>query len=138
MKIRTKGTGISINTPVCPIDKKDLKKYLCDGNDATTFYDYAAIYTDRYDATNTVSYALMRKQMFMKRIKKVIFADPATIIYWSDGDKTVVKCGENDKFDPEKGLAMAIAKKFFDNSGFYYDIFKKWLPKEEDKDGSKD
>lgn len=70
-----------------------------------------------------------RKPINMQRIKKVIFNDPATIVFWSDGTKTVVKCGNNDAFDPEKGLAMAISKKFFDNMGYYYDVFKKWLPK---------
>ena len=70
-----------------------------------------------------------RRQINMQRIKKVIFNNPATIVFWSDGSKTVVKCGENDAFDPEKGLAMAISKKFFDNMGYYYDVFKKWLPK---------
>ena len=70
-----------------------------------------------------------RKQINMQRIKKVIFNDPATIVFWSDGSKTVVKRGENDTFDPEKGLAMAISKKFFDNMSYYYDVFKKWLPK---------
>ena len=44
-------------------------------------------------------------------IKKVIFNDPATIVIWDDGTKTVVKCCEDDEFDPEKGLAMAISKK---------------------------
>ena len=67
----------------------------------------------------------------MQRIKKVIFNDPAAIVFWSDGTKTVVKCGNNDAFDLEKGLAMAISKKFFDNMGYYYDVFKKWLPKDD-------
>lgn len=44
-------------------------------------------------------------------IKDVIFNGPATIVKWSDGTKTVVKCCEGDTFDPEKGLAMAISKK---------------------------
>lgn len=64
-------------------------------------------------------------------IKKVIYNDPATIVYWEDGSKTVVKCGEGDTFDPEKGLAMAIAKKSLGNSGNYYNIIKQWLPKKE-------
>lgn len=59
-------------------------------------------------------------------IEKVIFNDPATIVFWSDGTKTVVKCGERDKFDPEKGMAMAISKKALGNSGSYYDEFKEW------------
>lgn len=66
-------------------------------------------------------------------IKKVIFNDPATIVFWYDGSKTVVKA-ENEMFDPEKGLAMAICKKILGNQGNYYDIFRKWLPKEEDAD----
>ena len=53
-------------------------------------------------------------------IKNVIFAPPATIVYWSDGSKTVVKCSEKDVFDPEKGLAMAIAKRCGGNKGSYY------------------
>ena len=53
-------------------------------------------------------------------IKDVIFAPPATIIYWSDGSKTVVKCSEKDVFDPEKGLAMAIAKRCGGSKGSYY------------------
>ena len=68
--------------------------------------------------------------VFNLKIKNVIFNDPATIVFWSDGSKTVVKCGERDIFDPEKGLAMAISKKFLGNKGNYNNEFKKWLPKE--------
>lgn len=71
-------------------------------------------------------------------IKKVIFNDPATIVIWNDGTKTIVKYDEKTKsgkkkkaFDPEKGLAMAIAKKALGNEGNYYETFKKWLPKED-------
>ena len=60
-------------------------------------------------------------------IKKVIFNDPATIILWEDGTKTVVKAQDKDQFDKEKGLAMAIVKKALGNEGRYYEIFKKWL-----------
>lgn len=67
-----------------------------------------------------------------RHIKNVIFNDPATIVFWNDGTKTVVKV-QNEKFDPEKGLAMAIAKKYFGNHGNYYNEFKKWLPVEEAK-----
>lgn len=63
-------------------------------------------------------------------IKNVIFNPPATIVFWDDGTKTVVKCSHED-FDPEKGLAMAISKKALGNKGHYFEEFKKWLPKEE-------
>lgn len=62
-------------------------------------------------------------------IKNVIFNDPATIVFWKDGTKTVVQA-HNDEFDPEKGLAMAIAKKALGNNGNYYNKIKKWLPDE--------
>lgn len=36
-------------------------------------------------------------------IKDVIFAPPATIVYWSDGSKTVVKCSEKDVLTRRRG-----------------------------------
>jgi hypothetical protein len=60
-------------------------------------------------------------------VKQVIFNNPATVVFWSDGTKTVVKCSENDTFDPEIGLAMAICKKAFGNAGAYNEVFKKWV-----------
>lgn len=62
-------------------------------------------------------------------IKNVIFNDPATIVFWNDGTKTVVKCQPGDSFDPEKGLAMAIVKKAYGNKGSYCNQLKKWLHK---------
>ena len=67
-------------------------------------------------------------------IKNVIFNDPATIVFWEDGTKTVVKCQDGDEFNPEKGLAMAIVKKAYGNKGNYCNKLKKWLPKEEQVD----
>ena len=46
-------------------------------------------------------------------IKRVIFHEPATIVFWSDGTKTVVKCMEGELFDEEKGIAMAFMKKLY-------------------------
>ena len=65
-------------------------------------------------------------------IDKVVFNAPATIVFWKDGTKTIVKCGDNEPFDPEKGLTMAIAKKVFGNQGNYYNQIKKWLPKKDE------
>lgn len=70
-----------------------------------------------------------KKEMKEKKLEilRVVFNGPATIVFWSDKTKTVVKCGKRDKFDPEKGLAMAIVKKMFGNMGNYYNIIKKSL-----------
>lgn len=92
-------------------------------NVATGTINNASISTSR-----KVEYNAMFKRA---KIKNVIFNDPATIVFWSDGTKTVVKCGENDIYDPEKGLAMAVAKKFLGTNkshSNYMDVFKKWLP----------
>ena len=67
-------------------------------------------------------------------IKDVIFNDPATIVLWNDGTKTVVKAQGDDVYDPEKGLTMAIVKKLLGNQGNYYNELKKWLPEEEKVD----
>lgn len=60
-------------------------------------------------------------------IKKVIFNAPATIVIWTDGTKTVVKCGDEDVYDPEKGLAMCFTKRALGNKGNYYNTIKKHL-----------
>ena len=96
-----------------------------------TWTDYSNLYTNAlsYTISTSDSGPISRKQLAMNSINKVIFNNPATIVLWSDGTKTVVKCDERDEFDPEKGLAMAICKKHF-GGGFYNDIFKKWIPEE--------
>lgn len=76
----------------------------------------------------------MKNNHRVPQIKDVIYNDPATIVLWMDGTKTVVKCGDYDIYDPEKGLAMAIAKKTLGNQGNYYETFKSWLPEEGELD----
>mgnify|MGYP003477708820 FL=1 len=51
-------------------------------------------------------------------IDRVIFNDPATIIIWKDGSKTVVKRSDDDIWDPEKGFCMAIIKKIYGHTSF--------------------
>lgn len=59
-------------------------------------------------------------------IQNVIFHPPATIVFWNDGTKTVVKTQNGEPFDPEKGLAMAILKRIRSEKGHYYKEIKKW------------
>jgi hypothetical protein len=60
-------------------------------------------------------------------ITKVIFNAPATIVIWSDGSKTVVKCQPGDEYNKELGLAMCIAKKHLGNKSNFNNIFKKYI-----------
>ena len=91
------------------VDSNTMKKAICMSARGTgklwaTFNSYV---TDRFS------------------IKDVIFNDPATIVFWNDGSKTVVKCQNGETFDPEKGLAMAIAKKIYGGKHDYYEVFAK-------------
>ena len=70
-------------------------------------------------------YPIESTPLVSNAIKNVIFDEPATIVYWVDGSKTVVICQEGDIYDEEKGLAMAIAKKALGNNYAAGGRFKK-------------
>lgn len=61
------------------------------------------------------------------KIKVVHFSGPVTTVIWEDGTKSQVRCQDGDDFDPEKGLALAIAKRVLGNKGSWYDEIKKWV-----------
>ena len=82
------------------------------------------------DLIEEVYNELLEEEMIM--IERVLFNNPATIVWWEDGTKTVVKA-DGEVFDPEKGLAMAIAKKYFGNKGNYWNEFKKWIKENDDE-----
>lgn len=62
-------------------------------------------------------------------VAKIIYAPPATIVYWKDGTKTVVKCSDQDldegRLSPETGVVYAIAKKVLGNKGNYNDVLRR-------------
>ena len=64
-------------------------------------------------------------------IKNVRFSPPATIVFWSDNTKTVVKAQNGEPFDAEKGLMACIIKRITGNTGRYNELFKKYI--KEDK-----
>ena len=78
----------------------------------------------KYAVNDVFGIAELHRKIALE-IKKVIFNNPATIVFWADGTKTVVKA-ENEDFDPEKSLAMAIVKKVFGNKGSYFNKIKRW------------
>lgn len=60
-----------------------------------------------------------------RQIDRVIFNEPATIILWKDGTKTVVKTQDGEPFDEEKGFLMAVAKYLNKGKGSYFNLIKK-------------
>lgn len=45
--------------------------------------------------------------------ERIIFNDPATIVIWADGTRTVVKACKEDKFDKGVGLKTALLQRVF-------------------------
>lgn len=80
--------------------------------------DYDAIVVDEAKHLMKKQREKRNRMNLMPEIERIIFHDPATIVYWSDGTKTVVKANQSgkkrsrDKFREDYGLAMAISKKF--------------------------
>lgn len=89
-------------------------------------------------SATSIPKAVPKPTKYLPEIKNVKFDGPATIVFWEDGTKTVVKCQDGDDYSEEVGLAMCIVKKVFGNKSKYNDIFKKWCPNydiETDADG---
>lgn len=96
----------------------------------------------------TVEAEVLREKTGIYGIKEVVFANPSTIVKWSDGTKTVVTCQDNiqtvekevngkivtkkkpmkaDTYSKEVGLAMCIAKKWAGNQGNFNNVFRQYI-----------
>lgn len=47
------------------------------------------------------------------KVDRIIFNNPATIVFWKDGTKTVVKVAEDTEFNHYWGFCSALAIKMF-------------------------
>ena len=59
-------------------------------------------------------------------IKQVIYNYPATIVFWSDGTKTVTKCHNHDVYSKETGLSICVLKKLAGPTKVH-DLFSDWV-----------
>lgn len=109
------------------VDEKAIARAVHEG----MAVDYGRQSTERAKKNDIVLFGMCRVS-----IRKVIFNDPATIVLWSDGTKTVVKCGPEDSYDMEKGLAMAIVKKMAGNDNRFHKVFKQYPKKKKKEAGS--
>lgn len=115
-------------TLVIPSDRYSMRFNCIDKNDLAT---KAGILNaaDKTKLDGIIASADPKPTNYLPEIKNVKFNGPATIVFWADGTKTVVKCQDGDDYSEEVGLAMCIAKKAFGNRSKYNDIFKKWCPR---------
>ena len=60
-------------------------------------------------------------------IKEVIYNDPAVVVIWNDGTKTVSKCDYGDNFNPEFGLILCVLKKVIGNEQVAK-LLMNWVP----------
>ena len=115
-------------TSIMPIysDRSKGYKLIIPYDNYTMMFDFA----NKNDSTTKHSAFIPKctpkPTNYLPEIKNVKFDGPATIVFWADETKTVVKCQDGDDYSEEVGLAMCIAKKVFGNTSKYNDIFKKW------------
>lgn len=72
------------------------------------------------------------------RVEKVIYSPPATIVFWGDGTKTVVKCHYGDTYSKELGFLYCCAKHMCGNDTIkFHKLMNEWCWNEieyDDKD----
>ena len=115
-------------------------KYIKDDRDS--FMAYSELPNDPVNYTmadvrstlELLSWYQNGREISFPLVEKVIFNKPATIIFWADGTKTVVKCqkdknGRYEKYDKEKGLALCYMKKALGNKYDYYSLVKNIIEK---------
>lgn len=157
-----KDLGIKEDNMDRSLADKKFKKVTIECEDGSTYAGKVAhICGSPYRFNNLCVEAMIEdKPIAAYGIENVIFQNPATIVFWSDGTKTVVNCMDNveerkkivdgkeviirkprkcDTYSKEAGLAMAIAKKWAGNNGNYNNIFRKFIPEmaEEEKAAKK-
>lgn len=59
-------------------------------------------------------------------VKKIIFNNPATVVFWKDGTKTVVKCMEGQPFSEYYGFLCALGKKIYGSNSKLSNIIKQY------------
>lgn len=113
-------------------------------NDQTYVNNTIWVNTNGLSAKELKTTMCIYKNYNFPEIKRVIFNNPATIVYWEDGTKTVVKCMDEDVYSPDTGLAMCFMKKLFEKDDYTYmkkdkdgeheetaygykKVFKKWI-----------
>lgn len=60
-------------------------------------------------------------------IERVIYNNPATVVFWSDGTKTISKIHGGDAYSPEVGLILCVLKKIHGSTNTRK-LLHQWVP----------
>jgi len=93
-----------------------------------------------YGVGHSVSATVLRNDFnhFLNEVKDIKFSGPATIVFWKDGTKTIVKCQEGEHYDPKEGIKYALLKKIAGGTSNqaskmakkYDEWLEKWIPED--------
>ena len=102
--------------------------YLTDGG-------WVSIGTCNVSVPNYFDVVVTNKNRLIPEVDRVIFSPPATIVFWKDGSKTVVKTSPDEEYVEEWGFAACVMKKLFGTRSKYMKMVKKgYRPQEVKKD----
>ena len=107
--------GITIRKPI--ILTTGIEHNLCGKNlfDSGSTID-TTDYSTSIAADDPYIWNKYKKQEQERKLREIlprkwVVNGPATILFWNDGTKTIVKCNKDDEFDAQKGYLMAFFEK---------------------------
>lgn len=77
--------------------------------------------TDRIDSASKAYESVVRALA----IDHIFYDDIATVVFWKDGTKTIVKCPEGTPYDEYTAFCVAVAKKFYGTNSAIKRVIKK-------------
>ena len=121
-----------------PMRKGWTYKIIADGiqgyNAPVTVVDDNVCAAEAYSELRTITEATCvdapKPQKTLETVcKKVVINGKKgiTTIIWKNGDKTQVRCQDDDEFDPEKGILLCVLKRCFDDRGSYNNWLRRVL-----------
>lgn len=66
------------------------------------------------------------------KVKRIIYNNPATIVFWTDGTKTVVKCMKDQPYSEYYGFLCALGKKIYGSNSALNRLIDSFKEEKED------
>lgn len=101
-----------IVTPNC-IGSNSINSYIINPSRGTFSFLDGIDETSEMIAQNKGNHLPKQPPTIHLNVKRVLYHNPATIVFWNDDTKTVVKCMSGEPFEKYAGFCAALAKKVF-------------------------